>query len=132
MIAKTRAKAIGTVNAAPDTKVEKFELGERVKTSAVNCPGIGQGVDGTGVIVGVQFIGQVPSGKVFYQVREKASNYVYNYGAAALGKLKTQKLFAYTDSTQEVHWATKNYTSTELTQFGFTRAEAYDKTIDLE
>ncbi len=112
-------------------KVETFVLGERVKTTNRPQPMYGSGVNGTGVIVGIQFQNLVPNGNMIYQVRE-SSGTVYSYLPTSLDKLKTQTLYAYTDATEEVHWATKKYSDKEMTEFGFTRSTSYDKTIDLE
>jgi hypothetical protein len=105
----------------------EFKLGDKVnakKNTRYNSP------DHKGIIVTIAYANGV-GGEIYCTVRG-ANNLNYSYQEKDLSLCKTQKLYAYLDSTEEVHWATKNYTSKELTQFGLTRCDKFDKVIDLE
>lgn len=109
----------------------EFKLGQKVKMKASSTPVQGA-PSGRGIIVGMLYNANIFGGVILITIRHNTSNSVYNYRESDITLLKTSKLFAYTDSTDEVHWATKSYNKEELKQFGFKRAEAFDKEIDLE
>ena len=109
----------------------EFKLGQKVKMKASSSPVQGA-TAGRGAIVGILYNANTVGGVILITIRNSATNTVYNYTEADITPLKTSKLFAYTDNTDEVHWATKSYNKDELKQFGFKRAEAFDKEIELE
>jgi hypothetical protein len=106
----------------------KFTLGQQVKIKANANRGTPVG---KGVIYLAQFSNNV-SGAISYAVRFGTTNQCYTVAETDISELKTQTLYAYMDATEEVHWATKNYSKKELTQFGFTQAVEFNKIIELD
>lgn len=108
---------------------EKYELGDSVKVTT-NKGGVPVGH--RGVITMIAYSSGLPGSAVYYQIRGGMSGMAYTVYAGEFVKLKKQTLYAYTDGTEEVHWATKKYSDKEMKEFGFTRATSFDKTMDLE
>jgi len=115
-----------------DVKDVSFEIGERVKTLAVNMANLGMGRNGSGTITGIYYLNGTIGGRLMYQVREGQSHTNFNYDATGLRKLKTQTLYAYVDKDEEVHWSTRQYKDSELCEFQFKEAKEFNKSIDLE
>jgi predicted Zn-dependent peptidase len=104
----------------------KFILGQKVRTKASG------GAPATkGIIYNMGFLNGGTSGAINFSVKTE-SGAAYNYSEGNIIELRTQTLYAFMDPTEEVHWATKNYTKKELTEFGFTPVKEFNKTIDLE
>ena len=104
----------------------KFILGQTVKVKSN-----GGAPAGKGVIYNMGFLNGGISGAITYIVKLSTGG-SYTYTEAHITELRTQTLYAFMDSTEEVHWATKNYSKKELAEFGFTPVKEFNKTIDLE
>ena len=109
----------------------KFELGNKVKMTQSKTSVYGNSPAGKGIVVGIFLLNGNVGADVYLQVRLD-NNAIYNYDPKAVTLLRTQTLHAYTDQTNEVHWATKQYSDKELVEFGYKKASEYNKTIDLE
>lgn len=105
----------------------KFKLGQKVKTTRHPQGGI----DGYGIIYSISTHSEtLDKASVQYSIRHQSG--AYSYFESSLKEIKVQTLFGYKDSTDEVHWSTRKYTSGELADFGFVEAFEFNKEFDLE
>ena len=86
-------------------------------------------IAGKGVIVGLYLNGD---DTIKYQVKLEGQHNIISYIESSLKPIKIKVLHAYLDQTDEVHWATKQYSDKELKEFGFTNAPEYNKEIELD